>query len=202
MIDSELRNALRQDLQRLSTGHLSVDEFAEALCFRYSQTGDHAIREIGDRCLTMMTDAASKPRSASDSLALSSRRRTWERAMLFLQSGEEYQWCIGPVRPGRRFLIGMTMLLVLPVLMAVAMFFLPVSQAISGGVTNALMLAGIGGLLMAVVLICSQPARGQSVAAPAGGDALETWPFFTWSALNQTARQCYRASSLDVQKIR
>ncbi len=201
MIDTQLRYALRQDMRDLISGRLDGAEFEDAFLFRYAQTDDQGVREIAN----IGRNLAAAPRESASSihpLARPANRAILERSILFLQSGRDYEWPDDSINPGRQFIAGMTLLLILPVLMAVALFYLPESLGFSPDTTIPLALVGVIGMLGALWLICYQPSRSarQVSQQKLPGDP-EVWPFCSWNDLNLAARQCRLAASLNTQRI-
>ena len=202
MVDSELRVCLGRDMRRLITGRISSDDFSEAFYFRYAATRDQGVREIANLCSSLYTRQQSPSKRQLHPLVNQVDRGLIARSILFLESELEYQWPGDSISPGHRTIVGFTVFLMLPVLMAILLFWLPVPLAISEEFTTPLALVGILGMLGALCLICFQPPKSKvKLEEKYQQGEKEVWPFLRHHDLNQVASRCYVAACLDGQKI-
>ncbi len=202
MVNSELRKTLNQDVHRLITGRMNADEFNEAFYFRYASTEDQGIREIANLYSSLMSvdlNAEDRNRQRNGNPA---QRGLVARSILFLDSDLEYEWPGDSISPGQRTIVGLTIFLMLPVLMAVALFWLPVPIAVSEKFTTPLALAGVAGMFGALCLICFQPKRQKNRldGLSRRGDS-DLWPFRRAADLNRAACKCNLAAQFAGQKI-
>jgi hypothetical protein len=199
MVDIELRTELREDVRNLYAGLMPRQDFKEAFYFRYASTDDQAVREIANLCANYMSGRTSN--SAADSGGNMRDKALLARAMLFLKSDLDYEWPGDSVSPGRRTIVGMTLFLILPVIMAIVLFWLPIPVAVSDEFTTPLALVGVAGMFGALCLICFQPANSNRQTDLFAGKDPELWPFRRVNDLKSTASRCNVAHEFVQQRI-
>ena len=185
MIDSKLRHSLRSDVRRLLLDRVEVGEFDDAFFFRYTSTDDEGVREVASLCYSLYSDTETE--RTHYRIASSGMRSTFARAFLFLRSDLEYEWQRDPVIPDRMLVCGIATFMMLPVLMAIAFFSLPLSVTTGQVFIILSALVASVGMLLAVYLICRRPSSIRTRSQPCSGD-YEVWPFFRESDLQRFAR--------------
>jgi hypothetical protein len=199
MVDSELRTELREDVRRLYAGLMPRQDFEEAFYFRYASTDDQAIREVANLCAKIASGKTPNPTSDPDK---SKRNKAaLMRSMLFLNSNLDYEWPGDSVSPGHRTVVGLTLFLILPVIMAVVLFWLPIPVAISEEFTTPLALVGVAGMFGALCLICYQPESLHRQKDLLSGKDPELWPFRRVDDLQQVATRCHVAHEFVQHRI-
>jgi hypothetical protein len=199
MVDTELRTELREDVRLLYAGLMPRQDFEEAFYFRYASTDDQAVREVANLCASI---ASGKTPIATGDLDTSARdKAALVRSMLFLNSNLDYEWPGDSVSPGHRTIVGLTLFLILPVIMAVVLFWLPIPVAISEEFTTPLALVGVAGMFGALCLICYQPASSNRQQDLLSGKDPELWPFKRIDDLHKSANRCHVAHEFVQQWI-
>jgi len=91
MVDQEARREYAELVRQFTSGRMTADEY-DRRCFAIRvNKKDSAIHEIGDR-LSFVYEDARPDRLTKEWRLDAAARRQVAQAVLFLQSGEEYQW--------------------------------------------------------------------------------------------------------------
>ncbi len=193
-VDFELRKSLRRDLAQLISGRSGPEEFRDEACFRYSLTNDTTIREIANRCAEICGNTSTRQTQPRMGISNADAQRMVARSILFLQSNNSLARSWQGIGLHCRLVVGLLVFTLLPVLMGLLFFSLPVEWAASALCTVSLSIFGVAGMFGGVYLVCQpRPRLDFSQTSNSTRDD-EAWPFPNQQELLQAARKCYVAN--------
>lgn len=187
MIDIELRRQLALDLRRLITGRMTNDDFDDAYDDFYVESNDSAVQEIADFAWCLYSSDTLMPyRLRGNHEVDQETRRAAARAILFLNSGREYEWPAMPEFPVLAILLSFSYFLGLPLGVVLVVIGVPVSFTNPPELGWGLTLAGviIFGVSLWLTLRGHTLCELQIIAYRESGD-YEAWPFLRQSDLEE-----------------
>ncbi len=191
MVDSDLRQALSQDVRRLVSGRIANNDFDDVYYKRYEQSEDRAVLEISGFCYSLYSSDLLLPMRLRGRHALDAEAKCiCTRSVLFLRSGLEYEWPACPDEPGLRTLASLAFL---GIPAGIALLIIGTPLTVSGDVQfgRPLFVGGLAILIGSILFSRSWPRvlEPEWNAFRANGE-FEAWPFLRQSDFDRAKEDC------------
>ena len=192
MVDSDLRQALSQDVRRLFTGRMTNDDFDDAYYEQYDSSDDRAVREVSGFCYSLYSSDLLFPMRLRGRHALDAETRcACTRAVLFLRSGLEYEWAPFPDNAGLRILASLSFYGI-PAGFALLLVGLPLLLCGDFQFGGPLFFGGLAVLIGSIWFCRSWPKSLEPDwdSFRASGD-YDVWPFLRQSDFDHAKEHCH-----------